>query len=75
MLVFSLSFMNFLKILVSYFSALVVLIYIFEDGMKTFFLKWESSRSKSQFEKKYLKKTASFFFRLEAEFFWAHVES
>ena len=36
--------------------------------MKTIFLKWEISRSKSQFEKK-IKKTAFFFFRLEAEFF------
>ena len=27
-----------------------VLIYIFEVGMKTFFLKWEISRSKSQFD-------------------------
>ena len=29
-----------------------VLIYIFEVGMKTFFLKWEIAMSKSQFEKK-----------------------
>ena len=41
-----------------------VLIYIFEVGMKTFFFKWEISRSKSQFEKNGL-----FFLRLEAELF------
>ena len=39
--------------------------------MKIFFLKWEISRSKSQFEKKNLKKLP-FFLRLEAEFFLAH---
>ena len=47
-----------------------VLIYIFEVGMKTLFLKWEISRSKSQFEIFFLKKHPFFLFlRLEAEFF------
>ena len=47
-----------------------VLIYIFEVRMKTFFLKWKISRSKSQFENFFLKKQPFFIFlRLEAEFF------
>ena len=46
-----------------------VLIYIFEVRIKTFFLKWEISRSKSQFEIFFFEKTALFFLRLEAKFF------
>jgi hypothetical protein len=52
-----------------------VLIYIFEVGMKTFFLKWEISRSKSQFEKKNWKNGLFlFFWGWRLNFFWAHVE-
>ena len=53
-----------------------VLIYIFEVRIKTFFLKWEISRSKSQFEIFFFKKTAFFFFwGWRPNFFWAHVIS
>ena len=49
-----------------------VLIYIFEVGMKTFFLKWEILRSKSQFENFFFEKTA-FFWGWKLNFFWAHI--
>ena len=43
------------------------LIYIFEVGMKTFFLIWEFSMSKSQLKKNL--KNSLIFLKLEAEFF------